>query len=129
MTKALLSALIRPLAEPRLPEWVEPLWFANKDEALALAPEAEIGWFDLNEKEPMIEIARAAASAPDAPAPSSAPPPAPAAPAPSSASTSTAPAAPSSVSIEPVLPVVPAASLVGATGTTVATGMLTCWPG
>ncbi len=60
MTKALLSALIRPLAEPRLPEWVEPLWFANKDEALALAPEAEIGWFDLNEKEPMIEIARAA---------------------------------------------------------------------
>ncbi len=62
MTKALLSALIRPLVEPRLPEWVEPHWFASKEEALQLAPEAEIGWFDLNEKEPMIEVARAATS-------------------------------------------------------------------
>tara|TARA_R100000655_G_scaffold74054_1_gene112571 strand:- start:424 stop:525 length:102 start_codon:yes stop_codon:yes gene_type:complete len=25
MTKAVLSAMIRPLVEPRLPEWVEPL--------------------------------------------------------------------------------------------------------
>ncbi len=62
MTKALLSALIRPLVEPRLPEWVEPLWFANKEQALEFAPDAEIGWFDLNEKEPMIEIARSATS-------------------------------------------------------------------
>ncbi len=60
MTKALLSALIRPLVEPRLPEWVEPLWFASTDQALEMAPEAEIGWFDLNEKQPMIEIAKAA---------------------------------------------------------------------
>ena len=60
MTKAVLSAMIRPLVEPRLPEWVEPLWFASKEQALEFAPQAEIGWFDLNEKEPMIEIARAA---------------------------------------------------------------------
>jgi phosphoglycerate dehydrogenase-like enzyme len=60
MTKAVLSAMIRPLVEPRLPEWVEPLWFASREEALELAPQAEIGWFDLNEKEPMIEIAHAA---------------------------------------------------------------------
>ena len=60
MTKAVLSALIRPLVEPRLPGWVEPHWFASKEQALELAPEAEIGWFDLNEKEPMVEIARAA---------------------------------------------------------------------
>ncbi|MFA6219536.1 MAG: D-2-hydroxyacid dehydrogenase [Erythrobacter sp.] len=60
MTKAVLSALIRPLVEPRLPDWVEPLWFMNKEQALEFAPQAEIGWFDLNEKEPMIEIARAA---------------------------------------------------------------------
>ena len=60
MTKAVLSALIRPLVEPRLPEWVEPLWFASKEQALEYVPEAEIGWFDLNEKEPMAEIARAA---------------------------------------------------------------------
>ncbi|MFK4002680.1 D-2-hydroxyacid dehydrogenase [Qipengyuania sp. NPDC077563] len=60
MTKAVMSAMIRPLVEPRLPEWVEPLWFASKDEALKLAPEAEIGWFDLNETAPMAEIAQAA---------------------------------------------------------------------
>ena len=60
MTKAALSAMIRPLVEPRLPEWVEPLWFTSKEQALDFGPQAEIGWFDLNEKEPMIEIARAA---------------------------------------------------------------------
>ena len=60
MTKAVLSAMIRPLVEPRLPDWVEPLWFASKDEALELAPQAQIGWFDLNDKAPMIEIAKAA---------------------------------------------------------------------
>ncbi len=60
MTKAVMSALIRPLVEPRLPEWVEPMWFASREEALAMAPEAEIGWFDLNEKPPMAEIATAA---------------------------------------------------------------------
>ncbi|QKG70294.1 D-2-hydroxyacid dehydrogenase [Erythrobacter mangrovi] len=60
MTKAVLSALIRPLVEPRLPDWVEPMWFMSKEQALEFAPQAEIGWFDLNEKEPMIEIAHAA---------------------------------------------------------------------
>ncbi len=60
MTKAVMSAMIRPLVEPRLPDWVEPLWFSSKDEALGLAPEAEIGWFDLNETAPMVEIAQAA---------------------------------------------------------------------
>ena len=60
MTKVMMSTLIRPLVEPRLPEWVEPLWFSNKEEALEMAPEAQIGWFDLNEKEPMVEIAHAA---------------------------------------------------------------------
>lgn len=60
MTTALLSALIRPLVEPRLPGWVEPLWFASAEQALEWAPRAEIGWFDLNEKKPMAAIAEAA---------------------------------------------------------------------
>ncbi|MBY6217260.1 D-2-hydroxyacid dehydrogenase [Qipengyuania aquimaris] len=60
MTKAVMSALIRPLVEPRLPDWVEPMWFMTKEQALEMAPEAEIGWFDLNDKDPMIEIAHAA---------------------------------------------------------------------
>ena len=43
MTKAVLSAMIRPLVEPRLPEWVEPLWFSSKEQALEFAPQAELG--------------------------------------------------------------------------------------
>ena len=60
MTTAVLSSLIRPLVEPRLPDWVEPLWFSTKDEALELAPRAEIGWFDFNEPGPMCEVVSAA---------------------------------------------------------------------
>ena len=53
MTKAALSALIRPLIEPRLPEWVEPLWFGTHEEALEVAPHAEIGWFDMYDQASM----------------------------------------------------------------------------
>lgn len=60
MTVAVLSALVRPLVEPHLPPQIEPRWFSSVDEMMALAPEAEIGWFDLDKKEPMIEAVRAA---------------------------------------------------------------------
>ncbi|MEP2235424.1 MAG: D-2-hydroxyacid dehydrogenase [Alteripontixanthobacter sp.] len=60
MTKATLSALIRPLVEPRLPDWVEPHWFASTEELMAGVGEAEIGWFDLYDHAPMIEAAKAA---------------------------------------------------------------------
>ena len=60
MTTAVLSALIRPLLEPRLPEWVEPKWFMSKKEALELAPLAEIGWFDFTQPRPMVEVITAA---------------------------------------------------------------------
>ncbi|MBY8337286.1 D-2-hydroxyacid dehydrogenase [Alteriqipengyuania sp. NZ-12B] len=59
MTTAVLSALIRPLVEPRLPDWVEPLWFMSKEEAIELAPRAEIGWFDFNQPGPMCEVVAA----------------------------------------------------------------------
>ncbi len=59
-TTAVLSALIRPLIEARLPDWIEPHWFATKEEALALAPTAEIGWFDMMDQPAMGEIVRAA---------------------------------------------------------------------
>ena len=39
-------ALVRPLAEPLLPEGGEVHRFTTSDEAVALAPEADIGWFD-----------------------------------------------------------------------------------
>ncbi|PZO71933.1 MAG: D-2-hydroxyacid dehydrogenase [Pelagerythrobacter marensis] len=62
MTTAVLSALIRPLLEPQLPDWLDVRWFASKDEALALAPDAEIGWFDLHDQAAMAEIVTAAAN-------------------------------------------------------------------
>lgn len=60
MTTLALSALIRPMVEPRLPDGLDVHWFASREEALEVAPLAEIGWFDFNEKEPMIETLRAA---------------------------------------------------------------------
>lgn len=50
MTVAVLPALIRPLVEPHLPPALDMRWFATKDEAFALAPDAEIGWFDMYDK-------------------------------------------------------------------------------
>jgi phosphoglycerate dehydrogenase-like enzyme len=55
-TKFVAAGLVRPLIEHRLPEWVEPHWFMSKEEALALAPEAEIGWFDMVDKADMAEV-------------------------------------------------------------------------
>lgn len=57
---AVLSAIARPLLEPALPDWIEPRWFATTEELLDIAPEAEIGWFDLYKKEDMAEAARRA---------------------------------------------------------------------
>lgn len=62
MTITVLSGMIRPLVEPRLPEWVEPLWFMSREEALELAPTAEIGWFDFAQHAPMNEVVTAASS-------------------------------------------------------------------
>ena len=59
-TNAILSALVRPMIEPRLPEWIEPHWFATTEELFDLAPEAEIGWFDLYKKTDMAEAVRRA---------------------------------------------------------------------
>ncbi|MCR2833318.1 D-2-hydroxyacid dehydrogenase [Parerythrobacter lacustris] len=60
MPTAVLSALIRPMVEHRIPAGVDARYFASLDEMFALAPEAEIGWFDLNDKEPMAEAVRRA---------------------------------------------------------------------
>ena len=60
MTVAVLSGLVRPLVEPHLPPEIEARWYTSVDEMHALAPEAEIGWFDLDKKEPMAEAVRLA---------------------------------------------------------------------
>jgi phosphoglycerate dehydrogenase-like enzyme len=46
MTVAVISQLLRPHLEGHLPDWLKPRWFTSREELLALAPEAEIGWFD-----------------------------------------------------------------------------------
>ena len=50
---ATLPALLRPLVEAQLPDWLEPRWFTTKEEALALGPGAEIGWFDMYDRQDM----------------------------------------------------------------------------
>ncbi len=59
-TKLVMSGLIRPLIEPRLPDWIEPHWFMSKDQALELAPLADIGWFDMYDKADMATVISAA---------------------------------------------------------------------
>ncbi len=59
-TKLVMSGLVRPLIEPRLPDWIEPHFFMSKEEALALAPQAEIGWFDMYDKGDMATVINAA---------------------------------------------------------------------
>ncbi|MCB2048755.1 MAG: D-2-hydroxyacid dehydrogenase [Novosphingobium sp.] len=46
MTVAAISQHARRFVEGRLPDWVEPRWFSDKDELYRLLPEVEIGWFD-----------------------------------------------------------------------------------
>lgn len=60
MTVTVLSGLIRPLVENRLPDWVEPHFFQSKEEAMELAPLAEIGWFDMYDKRDMAAAITAA---------------------------------------------------------------------
>lgn len=60
MTIAVLSGLVRPLVEPHLPPEIEARWYTSVEELAALAPEAEIGWFDLDRKEPMAAAVRSA---------------------------------------------------------------------
>jgi phosphoglycerate dehydrogenase-like enzyme len=46
MTVTVVSQAARRYLEGKLPAWVEPRWFANREELYSFLPEAEIGWFD-----------------------------------------------------------------------------------
>jgi phosphoglycerate dehydrogenase-like enzyme len=60
MTTLAISGLIRPLLEPQLPKDLDVRWFMTKEEALDVVADAEIGWFDMNEKDAMAETLIAA---------------------------------------------------------------------
>ena len=56
MTRTVIAALpgfIRSHLQAHLPDWLEPRWFADGKEALALCPQAEIGWFDMRDLQAM----------------------------------------------------------------------------
>ncbi len=38
-----------------MPEWINPRWWSTPEELVELAPKAEIGWFDLHDKAPVLE--------------------------------------------------------------------------
>lgn len=60
-TIAVLPARLRALVEPHLPGWIDPRWWSSVDELHRHAPAAQIGWFDLHDKPPVlhaIELAR-----------------------------------------------------------------------
>ncbi len=59
-TIALLPGLARPLLEPQLPDWIEARWFFSREQAISLAPGAEICWLDMNSKPAMFEAIQAA---------------------------------------------------------------------
>ena len=46
MTVAVFPAPFETLLAPRLPNWIDARYFADAESLLALAPDAEIGWFD-----------------------------------------------------------------------------------
>lgn len=60
MTIAAISGLIRPMLEHRLPPGLDVRWFMSHEEAMEAVAYAEIGWFDMNDKEAMAETLRAA---------------------------------------------------------------------
>jgi phosphoglycerate dehydrogenase-like enzyme len=60
LVTAVLPASLRPLLEPRLPGWLDARWWDDPPRLVELAPQAEIGWFDLHRKPRMLEaVARA----------------------------------------------------------------------
>ena len=53
--KAAMASLVRPLVEPHCGD-LDVTWFTSTEEAMAIAPHAEIGWFDMYDKDKMAEI-------------------------------------------------------------------------
>ncbi len=58
VTIAVLPAVIRPLLEGQLPDGIEALWWETGEQMVELAPQAEIGWFDMFDKSAPLESIR-----------------------------------------------------------------------
>ena len=60
LTRALLPEWARPGLEGCLPDWIDARWGQDEAHLLALAPSAEIGWFDMHDKAPALAASAAA---------------------------------------------------------------------
>lgn len=45
--------MLRPLIGETLPDWLQVQWYENRHQAVGLAPQAEIGWFDFFDRAAM----------------------------------------------------------------------------
>ncbi|QTD57888.1 D-2-hydroxyacid dehydrogenase [Parasphingorhabdus cellanae] len=54
-----MASLVRPMVEPHCDD-LDVTWFTSTEEALEIAPHAEIGWFDMYDKEKMASVLAAA---------------------------------------------------------------------
>ena len=52
---AAMSSLVRPMIEPHCDD-LDVTWFTSTEEAFEIAPHAEIGWFDLYDKDRMAKL-------------------------------------------------------------------------
>jgi len=60
LTVAVLPGSVRASLETRLPAWLEVRWWDGPERLAELAAEAEIGWFDLHRKPPVLAAVAAA---------------------------------------------------------------------
>jgi phosphoglycerate dehydrogenase-like enzyme len=60
MTTAVVNRFVEKFIGDQLPDWLEVHWFDTSQELLDLAPQAEIGWFDILDLPATYEAARRA---------------------------------------------------------------------
>ncbi|MCG6119915.1 MAG: D-2-hydroxyacid dehydrogenase [Blastomonas sp.] len=56
MTKAVISALVRPLVEASIPDGVTVAWIGSADEAVREVADADIAWVDMHDKQAMRDV-------------------------------------------------------------------------
>lgn len=56
MTKAVISALVRPLIESVIPEGMQVAWIGSAEEAQREVADADIAWVDMHDKQAMRDI-------------------------------------------------------------------------
>lgn len=53
MTKAVISAMVRPLVEPHLPDGINVEWIGDRETAESAIADADIAWVDMNDPQAM----------------------------------------------------------------------------